>query len=103
VNILITAANSAQAHRLKNNLLSAGHVILGDYMDLPAFMLIPGKMVKLPDPLSLAYAHEMLTLCMDNDVDTIYPLKEQEYQLLAEARQLFKEYNIDIRNASDEI
>lgn len=102
MNILITAANSAQAHKLKNS-LNLGTIILGDYMDLPAFMLVPGKMIKLPNPQSSAYAHEMLTLCMDNNVDIVYPLKEQEFQLLTEARQLFKEYNIDIRNASNEI
>ncbi len=35
---LITAANSAQAHQLKNR-LDKTDIILGDYEALPAFML----------------------------------------------------------------
>jgi hypothetical protein len=102
VTILITAANSAEAHRLKNN-LKANHIILGDYMDLPEFMLIAGKMIKLPNPQSVAYTHEMLTLCLDNNIDAIYALQQQEANVLKAARQLFKEYNIDILSTTNEI
>jgi hypothetical protein len=95
VNILITSANSVAAHQLKNK-LNADHVILGDYMDLPEFMVQSGKMVLLPNPKSNAYSHEILTLCLDKNIGSIYPLREEEATLLKEAEQLFKEYNIDI-------
>ena len=93
--ILITSANSAAAHQLKNK-LNEDTVILGDYLDLPDFMLKARNMIRLPDPKSGSYSHQMLTLCLDNDINAIYPLREEEAVLLKEAEQLFKEYNISI-------
>ena len=93
--ILITSANSAAAHQLKNT-LNTDTVILGDYFDLPEFMVKTGNMLRLPDPKSGSYSHRMLTLCLDNDINIIYPLREEEAALLKEAEQLFNEYNISI-------
>jgi hypothetical protein len=95
MSILITAATSAQAYKLKNELNST-NIILGDYLELPAFMLKADNMVKLPNPKSAAYAHEMLTLCLDKGVDTIYALKPEELASLVTAEQLFNEYGIGI-------
>ena len=95
MNILITSANSVAAHQLKNK-LNADNVILGDYMELPEFMVQSGKMIRLPDPASMAYSHEVLTLCLDKNIGRIYPLREEEAMLLKEAEQLFNEYNIEI-------
>ena len=65
-------------------------------MDLPEFMVQSGKMLRLPNPTSMAYSHEVLTLCLDKNIGKIYPLREEEAALLKEAEQLFKEYNIEI-------
>lgn len=100
--ILITEASSVQAHQLKNK-FTADEVILGDYHDLPQFMLKSGKMVQLPNPQSTSYAHQMLTFCLDNAIDKVYALDGQEAALLAEATQLFKEYSIDIQLQTNEI
>ena len=91
MNVLITAATSAEAHRLKKQ-LSADNIILGDYQEMPAFM----QMVKLPNPASSSYAHEMLTLCLDKGIEVVYALHEEEQKLLSEAKQLFAEYGIVI-------
>ncbi|MFI5137318.1 MAG: hypothetical protein ACHQIM_05785 [Sphingobacteriales bacterium] len=99
MNILITAANSAEAQRLKKKLAPAA-VILGDYLELPAFMLTSAQMIRLPNPDSLAYTHEMLRLCLDKNIDTIYALREEELQLLNSAAQLFEEYGIRIVHGS---
>ena len=99
---LVTAATSASAHQLKSKLNSAD-VILGDYLDLPAFMLKSGGMIKLPSPEVDTYAHQMLTLCLDNDIDTVYLLTQQEADILLLSQQLFKEYNISIINGTVEI
>jgi hypothetical protein len=96
VKILITSANSAAAHQLKNKLSDDTVIILGDYLELPDFMLKTGNMIRLPDPKSGSYSHQMLTLCLDSDITAIYPLREEEAVLLKEAEQLFKEYNISI-------
>ncbi len=93
MNILITAANSAEAHRLKNQ-LKADNIILGDYQELPAFMLKNSGMIHLPNPASLSYAHEMLTLCLDKEINSLYALREEEFANLLKAEQLFNEYGI---------
>ena len=92
---LITAATSARAYKLKNS-LNTENIILGDYLELPTIMLKNSAMIKLPHPNSTSYAHEMLTLCLDKQIDTIYPLGENERLLLDEAKQLFNEYGIEI-------
>jgi hypothetical protein len=93
MNVLITAATSAEAHRLKNQ-LSADNVILGDYQEMPAFMQI----VKLPNPASASYTHEMLTLCLDRGIEIVYALQDEEYSNLRAAEQLFTEFEIILRN-----
>src|ERR1700761_3067489 len=95
--ILITAANSAQAHQLKNK-LNQPNVILGDYEDLPDFMLKAGNVIKLPNPNSVSYAHQMLTLCLDKEIDTVYALRDGEMNVLKQSEQLFSEYGITIVN-----
>lgn len=97
---LITAANSAQAYSLKSK-LDTDNVILGDHFDLPDVMIRSGKMIRLPDPLSPSYAHQMLTLCLDKNIDKVYVLREAEAELLLNAKQLFSEYGIGILAADD--
>ena len=89
--VLITSATSAQAHKLKNS-LNNDEVILGDFTALPAFMGI----LKLPNPAADTYAHEMLTLALDDGIDTIYLLDAQEAAVLLVSVQLFIEYNITL-------
>jgi hypothetical protein len=98
VSILITAASSAKAYQLKAK-LNAGELVLGDYLDLPGFMLKSAGLIKLPDPASISYSHEMLTLCLDKQIDTIYLLRDDEKQIIKEAEQLFNEFGIIIIHA----
>ena len=102
MSILITAANSAPAYKLKN-LLNSDNLIMGDHMDLPDFMLKPGKLIRLPDPKSVSYTHEMLTLCLDMGIEAIYLFREQEILLLLKAETLFNEYNIKILVKGNEL
>lgn len=97
--ILITGASSAKAYQLKNSLNATG-IVLGDYAELPAPMLKAGNMVKLPNPADASYSHKMLTFCLDNQVGTIYALGMDEWMLLNEAAQLFKEYGITVLQAA---
>jgi hypothetical protein len=92
---LITAATTAPAQKLKNSMAGA-NVILGDYLELPAFMLKNLTLIKLPNPSAPAYAHQILTLCLDKEIDKIYPLRNSEKELLNEASQLFTEYGITV-------
>jgi hypothetical protein len=100
--ILITAANAAPAYKLKNK-LNADDVIMGDHMDLPDFMLKPGKLVRLPNPVSSSYTHEMLALCLDLGVEQVYLFREQELELIKQSEILFNEYNITIFAGDNEV
>jgi len=93
--ILITAATGAHAYKLKSK-LNSPDVVLGDHLDLPAFMLKGQTFIKLPDPVIDTYAHQMLTLCLDNEIETVYLLNRQEIAVLLRSEQLFKEYNITL-------
>jgi hypothetical protein len=92
---LITAATSAKAYKLKN-MLNSGDVILGDHRELPNIMLEKSNMIKLPNPASASYTHEMLTLCLDKQIDKVYALGEEEFTQLNTAKQLFGEYGVSI-------
>lgn len=102
MNILITAANSAPAYKLKNQ-LNSDNIVMGDHLDLPDFMLKPGKLIRLPNPDSVSYTHEMLTLCLDMGIEAIYLFREQETLLLLKAETLFNEYNIKILVKGNEL
>ncbi|WP_183557688.1 hypothetical protein [Mucilaginibacter sp. SP1R1] len=102
MNILITAANSAPAYKLKNQ-LNSDDIVMGDYMDLPDFMLKPGKLIRLPNPASTSYTHEMLALCLDMGIEVLYLFREQEIALLLKAETLFNEYNIKILPTGNEL
>ena len=99
---LITAANSSEAYSLKSA-LNADDILLGDYMELPDVLIQSGKVLRLPDPNNIAYTHQMLALCLDKHVDTIYTLREQEKHLLLDAKQLFHEYGIQIKIPGDKV
>ena len=95
--VLITGASLAKSHQIKNS-LNGAEVVLGDYTDLPAFMLSAGNMMNLPNPKSPSYTHEMLTLCLDNGIDFVHILRLEEAEQLFKAAQLFTEYNITLKD-----
>jgi hypothetical protein len=95
---LITAATTSKAYKVKNS-LNNENIIMGDYAELPSTMLSK-MMIQLPNPVLPSYAHEMLALCLDREIDHIYPLKIEEQSQLTKAIQLFNEYGIAITPAS---
>ena len=99
---LITGAASAEAYSLKT-ILSKEQVLLGDYMELPDILINSGKVIRLPNPQNPSYTHQMLALCLDKNVNTVYALNGQEKELLLNAKQLFQEYDIKIKTTDDKI
>jgi len=97
---LITAAASERAYSLKTS-LNTDAVVLGDYLDLPELLIRSGKMIRLPEPQSPSYTHQVLALCLDKNIGTIYVLRKAEAELLLNSKQLFYEYGIDILAVDD--
>lgn len=99
---LITSALTARAYRLKNQLITRD-VIMGDYNEIPALMLQPAKIVQLPNPGESSYPHQMLALCLDNEVTEVYPLNPKENDALKPVVQLFAEYGIEIQFVKNDL
>jgi hypothetical protein len=94
MNTLITGAATSMAYKVKNS-LAAENIILGDFAELPTVMLSK-TMIQIPNPASPSYAHEMLALCLDKEIDHIYALKTEEQDQLNIAKQLLAEYGISL-------
>ena len=92
---LITAGTTAASYQLKS-VSTDSHVTTGDYLDIPEVLVKNGNMLLLPSPSESSYPHLMLTLCLDNQIDTLYVLREEEQRSLADSLQLFNEYNINV-------
>jgi hypothetical protein len=91
--VLITSASNAAAYQLAR-ILNIDDVIFADQTPIP---VIPGKKnLVLPGASSMSFAHEMLTICLDNDIRAVYPLKIEEIWELSASRQLFSEYGISL-------
>jgi len=99
---LITGAASAEAYRLKNTLNAEG-VILGDYLELPEVLVQSGKVIALPNPKNTSYTHQVLALCLDRNINCVLILRQEEKELLLNAKQLFTEYDIQIEAADDKV
>lgn len=94
--ILITAAVTAQAYKLKNLLDKEATFIFADQGDVPAFVAKETLFLNIPAGDSASFAHELLSLCLDHQIDYVFPLRRNEIDALAEARQLFAEYEIKV-------
>ncbi len=102
MSVLITAATSAQAYKLKAALGADETILLGDYLDLPQPMVKNGSMIQTPSPENLSFAHLMLTLALDKQISKIYPLRRTELALLQEAQTLFAEFDIELCSPENE-
>jgi hypothetical protein len=89
--LLLTGAVSAAAHKVKS-VLKDKEVLMGDFMPLPP---MPG-LLALPSPLSVAYIHQLLQLCLAEGVDELVPIRFAELKALVSAKALFAEYGIQL-------
>ncbi len=97
MNILISAAATPQAYQLDRIINGApGTVFLADSVDLPPFPIRGRKFIKIPEGGSPSFAHELLTICLDNAIEKVFVLRKAEIWALAEARVLFDEFGIQV-------
>lgn len=91
-NLLITFGSSSLAQRVGNLLKDRFAVNYATSAAVPAFM--ENRFSKIPEGFHPTFAHELLTLCLDQDMQFVLPLGRSEIQTLAETKQLFQEYGI---------
>jgi hypothetical protein len=93
--VLITGAADAAAYRLHRS-LNIEDVVFADQQDLPQIPFSKTKFIQIPDGNSPAFAHNLLTLCLDHSIDVIFPLRRSELASLATTKKLFEEYQIQV-------
>lgn len=96
MNILITAASTATAYKLEKELAGSGILILADSADLPSVLIKDKRFIKIPAGSSSSFSHQLLSLCLDEGIERVFPLRRSEIQALSESRQLFDEYGIEV-------
>lgn len=96
-NVLITQGIRPFAQRVARELLPLETTItFGSADEMPDVLINTGNYLRIAQPKTAAFVHEMLKICLDHAVDALIPLGRSELLPLAEARQLFAEYGIAI-------
>lgn len=90
---LITAATDPAAYRVAH-LLSNKSIFFGSEIPLPSFNKL--KYLQIPSAESPSFSHELLKICLYNDIIEVFPLKESEVLELISAKILFEEFGIKI-------
>ncbi|MBV2226219.1 MULTISPECIES: hypothetical protein [Sphingobacterium] len=98
--LLITFGTRPLAQRLSKMLNNQFEVIFATSEEVPSFLEANFK--KIPTAANPTYAHELLKLCLDKEVNYLLPLGLNEINVLAESKILFEEYGIQLLSPSKE-
>jgi hypothetical protein len=94
--ILITFGTRPLAMRIAKRLGADFEILYASSEDIPELLLASGKYAKIPKGLLPTFAHEILKLSLDQEVDYVLPLGGFELEPLATAKVLFEEYQISV-------
>lgn len=93
---MITAALQAFAQRLAKQVQQATglKVVFAESGEIPSALLQGQKYKRIPHGIAPTFVHELLSLCLDAEIDYLLPLRKNEMQALSASKQLFMEYGI---------
>lgn len=94
--ILITFGTRPLAMRIAKKLTGNFDIVYASSEAIPELLLKSGNYSKIPAGLLPTYAHELLKLSLDQQVDYVLPLGMAEWAPLSEAKVLFEEYQISV-------
>lgn len=95
MNILITAGTSATAMKL-SKAFTGQKVLLADYGDVPNLVSESYQFATLGILNKDVLAHNLLTFCLDNNIDYLLPLNKFEIEALIVSITLFEEFGIKV-------
>jgi len=98
--LLITFGTRPLAQRLSKMLNNTFQIQFATAEEVPSFLA--ANYNKIPTGINPTYAHELLKLCLDKEIDFILPLGLSEIQTLAEAQVLFEEYGVEVLSPDKE-
>lgn len=90
--LLITYGTRPLAQRLAKQWKDKFELHYATSEEVPSFL--QATYPQIPTGVNPTFAHELLKLCLDQQIDFVLPLGESEINALAEAKQLFEEYDI---------
>lgn len=99
-NLLITFGTRPLAQRLSKMLNTNFNILFASSEEVPSFLA--SNYHKIPTGVNPTFAHEVLKLAMDQQIDFILPLGLSEMQALTEAKILFEEYGIQLLTPDQE-
>jgi hypothetical protein len=94
--ILITFGTRGLGQRIAKLLENEFEILFASSEEIPSLLLSSGKYFKLPAGLMPTYAHEVLKISLDHQIDFVLPLGGFEFEPLAAAKILFEEYGIKV-------
>lgn len=94
--ILITFGTRGLGQRIAKLLDDKFEIFFASSEEIPSLLLNSGKYFKLPAGLMPTYAHEVLKISLDHEIDYVLPLGGYEFEPLAVAKILFEEYDIKV-------
>lgn len=97
-NLLITFGTRALAQRLSNLLKNDFTIHFATSEEVPVFL--NSKFMVIPVGSNPTYAHELLKICLDQQIQILLPIGLSEVKAIAEAKVLFEEYNIQVLTPS---
>ena len=92
--LLITFGTRPLAQRISKMLQDKFEILFSTSEEVPSFLA--SNYLKIPTGVNPTYAHEILKLSLDRQVDHVLPLGLSEIQTISEAKILFEEYGIQL-------
>lgn len=93
--ILLTGGKSAVALKL-SKAFTNDQVVLADYGDVPVFASKDYAFISIGVKNEDVLAHNLLNVCLNENVDAVLPIHSFEVEALAKAEVLFNEFNITL-------
>ncbi len=94
--ILITFGTRPLAMRIAKKLGADFEILYASSEEIPELLLKSGNYAPIPKGLLPTFAHEVLKLSLDQQIDYVLPLGGFELEALSEAKVLFEEYQISV-------
>ncbi|MCL7988136.1 hypothetical protein M8998_09330 [Sphingobacterium sp. lm-10] len=96
--ILLTYGTRPIAQRIAKALSPHHSIVLASNEEIPTVLSNTYK--SIPNPANPVFAHEILKLCLDKNIDLVLPLGVAEIEVLSASIILFEEYGITILRPS---
>jgi len=101
--ILLTQGISPFTQRIAARYFPQWQLVFASSADIPQPLLDAGHHVAIHNPNHASFIHELLKVCLSQQVGYLLPLDREEAMVLSGAKVLFQEYGIQLLVSDPEI